>query len=43
MGTICTASSQLYWHDILKKLREEAIIERIFAELDAEESTRTLE
>jgi hypothetical protein len=37
------ASSQLYWHDILKKRREEEIIERIFAELDAEESTQSLE
>lgn len=38
MGTLMAASSQLYWHDILKKRREEEIIERIFAELDAEES-----
>jgi hypothetical protein len=42
MGTLLAASSQLYWHDILKKRREEEIIERIFSELDAEESTPSL-
>jgi hypothetical protein len=36
MGSLLTASSQLYWHEILKKRREEEIIERIFAALDAE-------
>jgi hypothetical protein len=36
MGALLVASSQLYWHEILKKRREEEIIERIFAELDAE-------
>ena len=35
MGALLVASSQLYWHEILKKRREEEIIERIFAELDA--------
>jgi hypothetical protein len=36
MGSLLVASSQLYWHEILKKRREEEIIERIFAALDAE-------
>jgi len=34
MGSLLTASSQLYWHDILTKRREQQIIEAIFAELD---------
>ena len=34
MGALLTASSQLYWHEILVKRREEMIIEQIFAELD---------
>ena len=34
MGALLTASSQLYWHDILTKRREQQIIEAIFAELD---------
>lgn len=34
MGALFTASSQMYWHDILVKRREEMIIERLFAELD---------
>jgi hypothetical protein len=37
MGTLLTASSQLYWHDILTKRREQQIIEAIFAEMDAED------
>ena len=37
MGALLAASSQLYWHEILKKRREEEIIERIFAELDAKD------
>jgi hypothetical protein len=37
MGALLTASSQLYWHEILKKRREQEIIERIFAELEAED------
>ncbi len=37
MGALLVASSQLYWHEILKKRREEEIIEQIFAELDAED------
>jgi hypothetical protein len=36
MGALLAASSQLYWHEILKKRREEEIIEKIFNELDAE-------
>ena len=34
MGALLTASSQLYWHEILVKRREEMIIEQSFAELD---------
>ena len=34
MGALLTTSSQLYWHEILLKRREEMIIEQIFAELD---------
>ena len=34
MGALLTASSQLYWHEILQKRREQQIIEAIFAELD---------
>ena len=37
MGSLLAASSQLYWHEILKKRREAEIIERIFAELDAKD------
>ena len=37
MGALLTASSQLYWHDVLQKRREQQIIEQIFAELDAED------
>ena len=37
MGSLLTASSQLYWHDILTKRREQQMIEAIFAELDAED------
>ncbi len=37
MGALLTASSQLYWHEVLQKRREEQIIEAIFAEMDAED------
>ncbi|MBN2336805.1 hypothetical protein JXL21_14715 [Candidatus Bathyarchaeota archaeon] len=37
MGAMFTSSSQLYWHDILKRIREEAYIEQIFDSLDATE------
>jgi len=37
MGSLLAASSQLYWHEILKKRREQEIIERIFAELDSDD------
>ncbi|MCW4013279.1 MAG: hypothetical protein NWF07_09855 [Candidatus Bathyarchaeota archaeon] len=37
MGSLLVASSQLYWHEILKTRREQEMIERIFAELDAED------
>ncbi len=34
MGALFTSSSQLYWHEILKKIREEILIEMIFDSLD---------
>lgn len=34
MGALLTASSQLYWHEILVKRREEMIIEQLFADMD---------
>lgn len=37
MGALLTASSQLYWHDILQKRRDQQIVEAIFVELDAED------
>ena len=37
MGALLAASSQLYWHEILKKRHEQEIIERIFAELDSKD------
>ena len=37
MGALLTASSQLYWHEILTKRREQMIIEQIFADLDAKD------
>jgi hypothetical protein len=37
MGALLAASSQLYWHEILKKRREQEAIERIFSMLDAED------
>lgn len=37
MGALLTASSQLYWHDILVKRREQMIIEQMFADLDAKD------
>ena len=37
MGALLTASSQLYWHEILTKRREQMIIEQLFADLDAED------
>jgi hypothetical protein len=33
MGALFTSSSQLYWHEILKKIRDEALIERVFKSL----------
>ncbi len=35
MGVLLAASSQLYWHEILKQRREHEAIERLFAQLDA--------
>lgn len=37
MGALFSSSSQLYWHDILQKRREQQIIEAIFAELDTDD------
>lgn len=34
MGALLTASSQLYWHEILVKRREQMFIEQLFADLD---------
>jgi len=34
MGAIFTSSSQMYWHDILGRRREEAQVARIFVELE---------
>lgn len=34
MGALFTSSSQLYWHEILKKIREEALVEMIFESLE---------
>jgi len=39
MGAVYSSSSQLYWHDILTKRREEALVEHVFNQLD-EEATR---
>ena len=33
MGALFASSSQLYWHEILKRIREEAFIERVFESL----------
>jgi len=33
MGALFASSSQLYWHEILKRIREEALIERVFESL----------
>ncbi len=37
MGALFSSSSQLYWHDILQKRREQQIIEAIFVELDVDD------
>lgn len=36
MGSLFAASSQLYWHEILKKRRDDEMIERLFAALDTQ-------
>jgi len=36
MGAVYSSSSQLYWHDILTKRREEALVEHMFKQLDDE-------
>lgn len=33
MGALFASSSQLYWHEILKRIRDEVLIERIFESL----------
>jgi len=33
MGALFASSSQLYWHEILKRIREEILIERVFESL----------
>jgi hypothetical protein len=40
MGALFTSSSQLYWHDILNKRREEALVERVFQQLEEAASRR---
>ncbi len=30
MGALFASSSQLYWHEILKRIRDEALVERVF-------------
>ena len=37
MGAVYTSSAQLYWHDILTKRREQALVESIFSSLEARE------
>ncbi len=34
MGALFTSSSQLYWHEILRKIRDEILVEMIFDSLD---------
>jgi len=34
MGALFISSSQLYWHEILNKIREEVLVEMIFESLD---------
>jgi hypothetical protein len=34
MGALFTSSSQLYWHEILRKIRDEILVEMIFDFLD---------
>jgi hypothetical protein len=33
MGALFASSSQLYWHEMLKRIRYEALIERVFESL----------
>ena len=39
MGALFTSSSQLYWHDVLGKRREQAMVESVFQQLE-EEATK---
>jgi len=34
MGALLVASSQLYWHELLKKRREEEMLEKLFRQLE---------
>jgi len=34
MGALFTSSSQLYWHEILRKIREERLVEMVFESLE---------
>lgn len=36
MGALFTSSSQLYWHEILKKRRDEMIMHQVWASIDEE-------
>jgi hypothetical protein len=39
MGALFTSSSQLYWHDVLGKRREQAMVEGVFQQLEEEAAT----
>jgi len=39
MGALFTSSSQLYWHEVLGKRREQALVEGVFQQLE-EEATK---
>jgi hypothetical protein len=40
MGAVFSSSSQLYWHDILIKRREKALVEHVFNKLEEETSRK---
>jgi len=40
MGAVLTSGSQLYWHDILNRRREEALVEMVFQQLEEEAASR---
>jgi hypothetical protein len=39
MGALFTSSSQLYWHDVLGKRREQAMVEGVVQQLEEEDTT----